>query len=130
MGGSRQASLRWTPARAQVFGSLHSSRRHLQPPSSIPGKWPRQLRLERLRGSLPHQDHVPRCGRVHPPLPAPRVALRIGPHSPLRLPRQSRPQTKTEAVPCSVFVCRSEEHTSELQSHVNLVCRLLLEKKG
>src|SRR5690242_20994475 len=26
-------------------------------------------------------------------------------------------------------VGRSEEHTSELQSHVNLVCRLLLEKK-
>src|SRR4051812_49742033 len=24
---------------------------------------------------------------------------------------------------------RSEEHTSELQSHVNIVCRLLLEKK-
>src|SRR5688572_31227299 len=28
----------------------------------------------------------------------------------------------------SVF-CRSEEHTSELQSQSNLVCRLLLEKK-
>src|SRR5690242_21933159 len=27
------------------------------------------------------------------------------------------------------IVPRSEEHTSELQSHVNLVCRLLLEKK-
>src|SRR5690242_20824856 len=27
-------------------------------------------------------------------------------------------------------VARSEEHTSELQSHVNLVCRLLLEKKN
>src|SRR5256885_6876606 len=26
-------------------------------------------------------------------------------------------------------VCRSEEHTSELQSPCNLVCRLLLEKK-
>src|SRR5260370_28317460 len=26
-------------------------------------------------------------------------------------------------------VMRSEEHTSELQSHLNLVCRLLLEKK-
>src|SRR5438477_8369291 len=25
---------------------------------------------------------------------------------------------------------RSEEHTSELQSHVNLVCRLLLEKNN
>src|SRR5260370_20138224 len=27
------------------------------------------------------------------------------------------------------FESRSEEHTSELQSHLNLVCRLLLEKK-
>src|SRR5690242_21246771 len=31
------------------------------------------------------------------------------------------------AVPLAAV--RSEEHTSELQSHVNLVCRLLLEKK-
>src|SRR5437588_12650609 len=28
-----------------------------------------------------------------------------------------------------VFTARSEEHTSELQSHSDLVCRLLLEKK-
>src|SRR4030065_1838985 len=28
-----------------------------------------------------------------------------------------------------VALLRSEEHTSELQSHLNLVCRLLLEKK-
>src|SRR5260370_17492619 len=28
------------------------------------------------------------------------------------------------------LVSRSEEHTSELQSHLNLVCRLLLEKKN
>src|SRR5260370_2745242 len=27
------------------------------------------------------------------------------------------------------LIWRSEEHTSELQSHLNLVCRLLLEKK-
>src|SRR5260221_8766685 len=46
-------------------------------------------------------------------------------------------------VPCSISLCvrnqefldvaccgnRSEEHTSELQSHSDLVCRLLLEKK-
>src|SRR5260370_19021891 len=31
--------------------------------------------------------------------------------------------------PRSVLPMRSEEHTSELQSHLNLVCRLLLEKK-
>src|SRR5437016_6739343 len=30
---------------------------------------------------------------------------------------------------CPVAVTRSEEHTSELQSLTNLVCRLLLEKK-
>src|SRR2546430_10377586 len=40
----------------------------------------------------------------------------------------------SEAVPdrCSSMAClasRSEEHTSELQSQSNLVCRLLLEKK-
>src|SRR5690242_20938731 len=29
----------------------------------------------------------------------------------------------------AIHAGRSEEHTSELQSHVNLVCRLLLEKK-
>src|SRR5260370_2898207 len=28
-----------------------------------------------------------------------------------------------------ILTNRSEEHTSELQSHLNLVCRLLLEKK-
>src|SRR5207237_8033021 len=31
--------------------------------------------------------------------------------------------------PCTSCAMRSEEHTSELQSHLNLVCRLLLEKK-
>src|SRR5256885_9736343 len=30
---------------------------------------------------------------------------------------------------CGGFFCRSEEHTSELQSPCNLVCRLLLGKK-
>src|SRR5260221_8712932 len=32
-------------------------------------------------------------------------------------------------VPPAPRRCRSEEHTSELQSHSDLVCRLLLEKK-
>src|SRR5947207_5995773 len=31
---------------------------------------------------------------------------------------------------CQVCAWRSEEHTSELQSHSDLVCRLLLEKKN
>src|SRR5438270_6755927 len=41
-----------------------------------------------------------------------------------------RPGTSTRtAPPKSVQNRRSEEHTSELQSQSNLVCRLLLEKK-
>src|SRR5260370_26260971 len=39
--------------------------------------------------------------------------------------RACRRSCPTGAPPSS----RSEEHTSELQSHLNLVCRLLLEKK-
>src|SRR5690349_24233148 len=48
-----------------------------------------------------------------------------------RLSFTSRPQTLYGRSPI-VFVCvdtRSEEHTSELQSRRDLVCRLLLEKK-
>src|SRR2546430_10371919 len=40
-----------------------------------------------------------------------------------RRPEQRDPETT------GVLAARSEEHTSELQSQSNLVCRLLLEKK-
>src|SRR5690242_21236168 len=52
------------------------------------------------------------------PRRARRHALRLQPHGGQRLHGQ-----------LAEGVERSEEHTSELQSHVNLVCRLLLEKK-
>src|SRR5260370_6276997 len=42
------------------------------------------------------------------------------------------PESRYDSLYISNFVTmnvRSEEHTSELQSHLNLVCRLLLEKK-
>src|SRR5256885_10533515 len=54
-----------------------------------------------------------------PPLPSPRSYLRSS---------RSVPGScigRTRNIPCR----RSEEHTSELQSPCNLVCRLLLEKK-
>src|SRR5690242_20987020 len=42
-------------------------------------------------------------------------------------------RTRSQSLPAALRIActllRSEEHTSELQSHVNLVCRLLLEKK-
>src|SRR5207237_9963517 len=49
-----------------------------------------------------------------------------------RVLRNLAPRGKYEALLLSrdgKRVARSEEHTSELQSHLNLVCRLLLEKK-
>src|SRR5438034_8071418 len=41
----------------------------------------------------------------------------------------SRVSTLVTPVPSTSRDVRSEEHTSELQSHSDLVCRLLLEKK-
>src|SRR2546430_12760959 len=56
-----------------------------------------------------------------------------------RLPRTTTPMDRTERFykidqllkdgKDALGVSRSEEHTSELQSQSNLVCRLLLEKK-
>src|SRR5688572_31830632 len=55
------------------------------------------------------------CGR-HPRSPRERSEL---------VERKDRTANIREREPCE----RSEEHTSELQSQSNLVCRLLLEKK-
>src|SRR5207237_10871532 len=43
--------------------------------------------------------------------------------------RTSWPCVSSQSQSNSGCLPRSEEHTSELQSHLNLVCRLLLEKK-
>src|SRR6266478_8923265 len=66
-----------------------------------------------------------------PPRPAPhaRSLGRADSHRSvvLRLAGLRRPRFRRNAHGLKVF--RSEEHTSELQSQSNLVCRLLLEKK-
>src|SRR2546430_8376503 len=46
-----------------------------------------------------------------------------------RAPRCAPPASSWSALPTGHASTRSEEHTSELQSQSNLVCRLLLEKK-
>src|SRR5260221_1448970 len=47
-----------------------------------------------------------------------------------RMSTRTRRSTNTAFMPLSrMREARSEEHTSELQSHSDLVCRLLLEKK-
>src|SRR2546422_5480581 len=49
----------------------------------------------------------------------------------MRRPANGRPRSRLQMamVPNDATATRSEEHTSELQSRLHLVCRLLLEKK-
>src|SRR5688572_32072061 len=65
--------------------------------------------LKQTMGQRPHSTST-----GAPPRPVSRCPFRTNPTFPL--------------APCS-RESRSEEHTSELQSQSNLVCRLLLEKK-
>src|SRR2546426_4624854 len=81
--------------------------------------------------SLPKQGLIPR----DPPHPRREPAERMGQRRPLRHGGEGHagqrdpddePRDDRQHDPA---VVRSEEHTSELQSPCNLVCRLLLEKK-
>src|SRR5438477_4233045 len=67
---------------------------------------------------------------LHDALPISKAATTILPGCWTR-PARSRTTAQWPEIHFSLIVmARSEEHTSELQSHVNLVCRLLLEKKN
>src|SRR5262249_61419325 len=73
-----------------------------------------------LHDALPISAELRLGGRGHAPFPPalPTPAARATFRSPGR-----------RLHPCRASPPRSEEHTSELQSLANLVCRLLLEKK-
>src|SRR2546422_5328429 len=59
--------------------------------------------------------------------PAPATRTRMPPHPTPHSPARRAARRDRRAHPCPTL--RSEEHTSELQSRLHLVCRLLLEKK-
>src|SRR5260221_10621753 len=93
------------------------------PPRSTLFPYTTLFRSARARGLQPQPR--PRRPRRH----------RRGPHvvrgrrrvvDPLLLPRRAQ---RRDAGVVRLPEARSEEHTSELQSHSDLVCRLLLEKK-
>src|SRR5438270_9970170 len=72
---------------------------------------------------------------LHDALPIYSLSLRLSPHASGNAIRSIAlsPPTQTprhrSVSPATCPGTRSEEHTSELQSQSNLVCRLLLEKK-
>src|SRR5256884_25008 len=91
---------------------------------------------------LPLPDALPICPSSEPC--PPRCARRTASPAPVRAPSQSPVRRLSSARRTSrrgssprasmarawVIASRSEEHTSELQSRLHLVCRLLLEKKN
>src|SRR5260370_21024616 len=99
--------------------------------------------MVRLRAGPQHEDgqrERPKGGgRTEPDRPG----GRLGPRGKFQGSPGEGPGSRTRAGPAgsrpgrgqycqrqsSRGIRRSEEHTSELQSHLNLVCRLLLEKK-
>src|SRR5690606_38706084 len=117
---SLQAALERFPAlptRHREWGHRRRSQPARSTTPELPHAWRRHLPAEpSCRSRSPTLVRTPRRGdrRRFPPEGTPRVGIsRPGPPFLHRaLPR-----------------FRSEEHTSELQSRENLVCRLLLEKK-
>src|SRR5207302_9734824 len=89
-----------------------------------PGARPANTSLHGLQRPVVH---------LHPPLEQFRQLRAVRHHDQHRLllPVQIQQQLadRLGRVPVQVAGRRSEEHTSELQSRENLVCRLLLEKK-
>src|SRR5256885_4537430 len=72
----------------------------------------------------------PTCALGAPPAPTTVFLMVAGAYSAIVSPAcAAARRTTPRACPSTRVVCRSEEHTSELQSPCNLVCRLLLEKK-
>src|SRR5690242_21204711 len=88
------------PPRSTLFPYTTLFRSRCPEVPSLPAQSPTAARSSTSCSTMRHATRGPRPRRV----PSPR--REGGSHAP-----------------------RSEEHTSELQSHVNLVCRLLLEKK-
>src|SRR5688572_31487130 len=70
------------------------------------------------------------AGRRHGTFPRPSASAAIAAARARRLSAGAGVVPGAKAGPAGRVLARSEEHTSELQSQSNLVCRLLLEKKN
>src|SRR5690606_41648205 len=90
--------------------------------------------------SLSLHDALPICDAAERPLASRgrtqrrerrgRLGRSTAPGSGARAQQRAHDQDARDAHGGGTSVHRSEEHTSELQSRENLVCRLLLEKKN
>src|SRR5690606_41171490 len=117
---------------------LTEPRTQINPPSKsreasradLRGDWPAPGAHPADRAAHPLAVGVPRTVPGNVPRPVPPARRR----RPLHLDPPDQPLTDAVPDPLHQLALqqpqlRSEEHTSELQSRENLVCRLLLEKK-
>src|SRR5690242_21582869 len=100
---TRHAS--WSSGRARRWASISRMSEAHRAPAAL------HLDQELLRGVLSQREEIEE--------PAQRPSLDEG---------RQPPGAELVVGQIELGEPRSEEHTSELQSHVNLVCRLLLEK--
>src|SRR5207237_6458185 len=102
--------------------------RHSHPPPlpSFPTRRSSDLLSAHLISPAPTASSFPRIPRALSPSTFSWWSRRSRPCSCPSTPNS--PATRS-CLRSGLLVTRSEEHTSELQSHLNLVCRLLLEKK-
>src|SRR5690242_5562184 len=119
---SRQEPAR-EPARAQIRMEVHVEAPRVVQQLGQGQLGGREVRVRDEDPVLPHVELAIRDPEVDPHRRCEPPDDRAGP-----LPRVEMVNVP-EPNGLAAKVVRSEEHTSELQSHVNLVCRLLLEKK-
>src|SRR6266480_6611982 len=99
------------------------TRRRRRPCWAAATRWPGRLTTRTGRNG--HWTVRSATSSAHSPRSRPECC----PAGPGRCSRSAPPWEGWSARSKRNTAPRSEEHTSELQSHVNLVCRLLLEKK-
>src|SRR2546427_12480990 len=100
------------------------------------------VRVKPSRASVPSMTSLSTWFLEHPRLTKPIVAVRVRVRGVLNVREAMTRSVEEAGNPCQIRssahfpldsacagLIRSEEHTSELQSQSNLVCRLLLEKK-
>src|SRR6266540_222952 len=132
------AALQQQVAELQARLNQYSANSSKPPSSDPPSAPPRPARPPRGRARGAQIGHPGQ----HRPLLPPDEVQEIVPHHPLICPacEADLPTSLPDVAPIlrqqvweipelRPSVSRSEEHTSELQSHHDLVCRLLLEKK-
>src|SRR6266571_1975018 len=117
-GTGKQTIYRWWPSKGDVVLDALATKADLHVPIPDEGSYPADLRAFLLASFA-----LGRQSQLIEVLRALMAQAQIDPAFWQRF-RNAFLQRRRDALGI-----RSEEHTSELQSHVNLVCRLLLEKK-